>query len=98
MLPIFLEMGGFYAIKEDAQVVSFTWDDPHTMRVETEPRIVNMVHFRASNDFPDLIKLKPEKGPGAKTCSSCGGTGKFKASLPAYENIVCQCGGLGWLP
>jgi len=39
--------------------------------------------------------LAPVRDAAARVCPSCDGSGK-PASVP--DSVVCECGGLGWVP
>ncbi len=49
--------------------------------------------------YPRLRNLEPVRRPGDYGCPSCAGTGRVRG-LPARteDNLICTCGGLGWLP
>jgi hypothetical protein len=101
LLPAMLDMGGCYAIRSDGQIFSFLWDSPYELRPEDDPRIINMVFYLASQRYPDIAGLKPQKPPDAQTCPMCKGTGDLffgKEMENLYKNISCYCGNLGWLP
>jgi hypothetical protein len=51
--------------------------------------------------FSDLLRLLPDRPPGALDCPRCGGSGWLCPPSPAgRQGVVCEdhCGGLGWLP
>jgi glycine/D-amino acid oxidase-like deaminating enzyme len=101
LLPTTLDMGGCYAIRSDGEIFSFLWDSPYDLRPEDDPRIINIVLHQASQRYPELAGLKPQKPTGAQICSFCNGTGDplFGKDLKLeHNNIVCYCGDLGWLP
>src|SRR5215510_6818358 len=101
LLPAMRDLGGCFAIRADGQIFSFLWDFPYPLRPEVHPRIINIVLYQASLRYPELSELKPQKPPDAQTCSQCKGTGDplFGTDLEnKYDNIVCYCGNLGWLP
>jgi hypothetical protein len=101
LLPAMQDMGGCFAIRTDGQIFSFLWDSPYELRPEDDPRIINTVFHEASQRYPELKGLKPQKPPDAQTCSQCKGTGDplfGTDSENKYKNIVCYCGNLGWLP
>ena len=101
LLPVMLDMGGCYAIRSDCKIFSFLWDYPDGLRPEDDSRAINIVLYQASLRYPELAGLKPQKPPDAQTCSQCKGTGDplFGTDLEnKYNNIVCSCGNLGWLP
>lgn len=101
LLPAMLDIGGCYAIRSNGQIFSFPWDYPYELRPEDDPRIINTVLHEASQRYQELEGLKPKKPPDAQTCLHCKGTGDplFGTELEnKYNNIVCYCGNLGWLP
>ena len=64
-----------------------------------EERIRNLVLFQAAKKFPELRPLMPERLATAKDCDFCRGTGivnELRAELA--KDVLCYCGGLGWLP
>jgi hypothetical protein len=94
-LPVMMDGGGVFGLRPDGQVVSTSWDDPDQMQIESEPRIINIVHFKASQKFPSLKSLAPERTEHCKTCPHCNGSRRY----PSFGGtIVCYCGGVGWLP
>ena len=96
-LPLFLDMGGFYAIRPNGEIVSQSWDDDD-VRVEDDPRIRNVVLFQGSKKYAELAPLIPERPPAALECHFCAGSGLALGIESGIESLVCYCGGLGWLP
>ena len=48
---------------------------------------------------PELAHLRPQRGPDDPVCPLCGGRGSPVQFPPRVRrSIVCQCGGLGWIP
>jgi hypothetical protein len=99
VLPLFIEMGGVYAITVAGDIVSFSWDNLELPREEHDPRIRNIVLFQGSKKYPELRNLIPERPDDAPICPHCQGTGieSFSATHN-IEGVVCFCGGLGWIP
>jgi len=97
-LPALFDMGGFFALRTDGVVLSASWDAPDTVRVEDDPRIRSMVFYFASQLHPSLSELKPKRGSTGVDCEHCGGTGRFRFNDEVVHDVVCYCGGLGWLP
>jgi len=94
LLPAMLDMGGCLGLRPNGEVASFMWDEPYTLRPETDNRIRNMAYYRASLKHPALAPLVPRRPADAVDCSYCAGSGRF----PGFDQVVCYCGGLGWLP
>lgn len=98
VLPLFCDMGGVLTINADGEIRSFLWDDTLHGQLEYDPRIRNLVLFQGSKKYPELGVLI-ERRDDARVCPHCEGTGiaPFAMELKA-DNIVCYCGGLGWIP
>jgi len=98
ILPVVLNMGGVIAIRADGEIFSFTWDEPYRLQSERDVRIRNLVFFQAARKFPELQPLVPSRPVGARDCESCNGTGTVVGLRDELANdVVCYCGGLGWL-
>lgn len=111
VLPLFVDMGGVFAINSSGDIISFPFslnasgnmvafplDETDQPRVESDPRIRNIALFQGSKKYPELRDLivKPDD---ARVCSGCGGSGIDPAAARLnVDNIVCYCGGLGWIP
>lgn len=99
VLPLMLDAGGCFALRSNGQVISFLWDDATVVRVENDMRIRNVALFQGSKKYPELVTLIPPKPTNAIECIGCDGTGIEKtAAKLGLDNIVCYCGGLGWIP
>jgi hypothetical protein len=101
VLPLFLDFGGCYGIHPNGEIVSFYWDEPYKVEVENDPRIRNIVLFQGANKYPELEVLLPARLSDAVECLDCKGTGIFQGLAEhgiVPQNIVCYCGGIGWLP
>ncbi|MDX2043859.1 MAG: hypothetical protein SF097_21770 [Acidobacteriota bacterium] len=99
LLPLMFDMSGCYAIRANGEIVSFLYDDKRDLRLETDPRILNIALFQGSKKYPELNVLIPSKPDDAVECPHCDGTGNEKWSAKhGLDFIVCYCGGLGWLP
>jgi hypothetical protein len=106
LLPVMLDWGGCFAIRSEGQIFSFLWDSPRDLRPEYDPRTINMFFYQASQKYPELSELRPQKPDDTQLCPHCKGTGDllFGMDLNGTDlsnqtnNFVCYCGNLGWLP
>jgi hypothetical protein len=99
ILPLYLDWSGAFAITRSGDIVSFLYDEPETLRPESDPRIRNMILFRGSKKFSELKILVPTRPRTASTCDHCAGTGNAPEDAQIGPDvIVCYCGGLGWIP
>lgn len=101
-LPLYLEMGGVFALQLNGEIISIPWGEPENLRVEHDQRIRNMVLFQGSMKYPELSGLISPKPDDAKVCPYCNGIGEATIALDladeARKHITCYCGGLGWIP
>ena len=98
-LPVYWDMGGVLALRPSGEVIMFSWDEPTDLQTVHDAVIRNLALFQASKRYPELQALAPSRPPDARECSYCKGTG-YPSALEnsGIENVVCHCGGLGWLP
>jgi hypothetical protein len=98
-LPLMLDMGGCYAIRADGELLEFDWDDPDPCRPVDDPRLINVALHQGSLRYRQLRSLEPSRPTDASDCPHCRGTGTLALnSQPGLEDLVCYCGGVGWLP
>jgi uncharacterized protein (TIGR02996 family) len=95
ILPLLTDGGGCCASRMDGRLVVFLWDTPDELRAEDDPRIRNLCLFHGGSTYPELRVLLPPRPTGSPACPHCESTNKFRLTVP---NLVCYCGGLGWLP
>ena len=99
VLPLWNDFMGCIAIRPDGEVVFFSWDDVGALEVVAEigpdQAMVHAARGFGSRRFPMLAGIAPARGPEARTCGTCKGEGVIPG-VP--ENVVCECGGLGWVP
>ena len=98
LLPVVLDMGGCYGLRSDGEVLWFTWDEPFQLNYESDVRLQNLVLFQAGKKFPQLERLAPCRPIDAHECEYCHGTGIVDLPAELVTNMLCFCGGLGWVP
>jgi hypothetical protein len=99
VLPLFNDFMGCWALDMGGQLVFVPWDAPEELHpVSDRPVDAAGAHVAlgyGSVRFPALAMIRPVRPADAVPCTSCDGTGRL-TGMP--ENVVCACGGLGWLP
>jgi hypothetical protein len=98
ILPLYVSMSGFYAVNDKGELLTFTFDRLAEPIIESDKRISNTVFFHGSQTYPELIPLVPIKPVDGRECPYCFGTGIAPNQPPRVNNLVCYCGGLGWIP
>ncbi len=93
-----MDIGGCYALRLDGEVVTFAWDEPHGLSAVDDERLRNTALQQGSRKYPELATLVPARPSEAVDCRSCGGTGVIVVEGRSFPNIICACGGLGWIP
>jgi hypothetical protein len=99
-LPLFEDWGGGVAMRSDGELIGFLWDEPHSIKVETDPHLRFLALVIGSERYPELASFSPTRSQDDRDCPVCGGTGRVRG-IEAYgieTTIRCYCGGAGWLP
>lgn len=98
-LPLTADWGGYWGLREDGSVVFVDYEDPLAWKLEMNPRWRNVALFRGSLRYLELSELVPERGVEDVTCPDCMGSGRLPiAERLELDNLICGCGGLGWVP
>lgn len=99
VLPLFNDFMGCWALEMDGQLVFCAWEAPETMAPVSDRAVdgtgAHVALALGSTRFPALAAIRPVRPADAVPCTTCDGAGRL-AGVPA--NVVCACGGLGWLP
>jgi hypothetical protein len=99
VFPMLLDLSGGYAIRPDGEVIKFFADGSIKWSIESDQRVRNIALFQGSKLFPEIRELLPSRSANSETCPQCKGTGRVPGLKEAEEvNIICYCGGLGWIP
>jgi len=98
-LPLTLDFGGFCGLQADGTFVEVLWDSPGEVRALGSARIRDIALKVGSERYPVLATLLPARPAEAHVCPHCGGSGIHPLAAAAkVDNLVCWCGGLGWIP
>ncbi len=99
VLPLFNDFVGCWALDMAGRLVFFPWDAPEELKPVSEHSVdaigANAALALGSARFPALAMIRPVRPADAVPCTSCDGEGRL-TGVP--DNVVCTCGGLGWLP
>jgi hypothetical protein len=94
-LPLIVDMGGCIALRPTGELISFDWDNEKEATLDVGPYNTHIARGVGSRKYPEIDGLAPVRPAQAKTCPLCGGSGSPE---PGASNVVCRCGGLGWVP
>ncbi len=89
------DLGGLAGARADGELVELGWDDKHPKPIVSR-RWRDLVLLSGRRFYQELEPLLPKRRASDLECASCRGTGKALGG--ELENVVCYCGGLGWIP
>ena len=99
VLPLVNDFMGCWALDMDGRLVFCAWEALESVVPVSDQPVdaigANAVLALGSRRFPALAAIRPARPSDAIACATCDGSGRL-AEWP--ENVVCACGGLGWLP
>lgn len=97
-LPLCVDWEKCWAVRVNGSVVVFYHDSEDAqLQIEDDPRLVNIALYQGSITYPEIKSLVPERPTDARDCPYCAEKGIDPDSLED-QNIICYCGGLGWVP
>lgn len=98
-LLLVCDLDGYLALRPNGEII-FIPDEPSAVaRLEHDPVRRNLALVQGSKIYPELKQIIPPKPIRARVCPDCNGTGILPiAALPQFKNVICRCGGIGWLP
>ena len=95
--PVTNSFESLYAVTRDGQVVASNYDDFRDRIPVDDARERNWLLHEAAARRPELAHLEPRRQRQDPDCPDCRGSGR-NPELPEGSNILCYCGGLGWIP
>lgn len=105
VLPLYSDWTECRAIRPDGVIVCYMFDNswnpevtPPDLHVEDDVRWRHLALYQGAKKYPELSMLIPAKPIDAIDCPWCRGMGEIKHGNPDFPEIVCYCGGMGWLP
>lgn len=94
MLPVIADLGGVVGVTTNGEIVSIDWDGAVAVPgLGGVPE--HLFRVLAAQRYEQLGSLMPTRRPDSVVCAYCNGRG---SPYPEVSNLVCRCGGLGWLP
>lgn len=90
-LPVYCDLGGCLVIDPDGRLMLFD-SDSLTVRDPASDKWLQLACIVASEKYPELKILRPQRATGAKSCPDCGGSGRNQLGVRCE-----QCLGLGWI-
>jgi len=97
LLPVYSDWETCFAITREADVVYSDGSWSNAKRL-ANPRYRHIVFAQAAARYPEFTKLRPLRQPSDPDCPSCHGTGRVRVGDTTYDDMICECGGLGWIP
>ena len=93
-LPVYSDIGGDLFLTLSGEILHLNEGDPKGLpTLETDPVWQLIAAVVASEKYPELAFLRPQRPLSAKDCLKCEGTGH-----PMSLGFICgECFGLGWL-
>ena len=98
VLPLYTDFMGCFGLRPSGECLFIAWDDP-SRAVEVrlglpDFQVIHVARVRGALRYPEIPGIMPERPADARTCPSCHGSG----GVHPQPNIICECGGLGWVP
>lgn len=94
VIPLLFDWSAFMGMDANGTFSFISWDEPRKVDSVVSADLQDLAILSGLRFYPELATLLPERPIDATICKSCGGTG----DLGLADNIVCRCGGLGWIP
>jgi hypothetical protein len=94
-LPLYVGWTETAGIRADGSLVRWVTEDVTNTQELADATWVNLALVQGATRYPRLRSLIPSRPSSAKTCDACDGAGRMTGQPP---NVICCCGGIGWLP
>jgi hypothetical protein len=97
-LPLYVAWTETTGIRADGTLIRWVtedgWGDGRELGVIPW---VNLALVQGAKRYPELRRLIPDRPKEARTCDQCNGSGTIPGLSEKYANLICKCGGIGWL-
>ena len=98
-LPLYFGWTALLGMCPDASLILWEHEDEAArawIRELNDPFLRRLALAQGAKRYPELESLVPVRPANGEECESCGGTGRI-LGLPEDSNVICYCGGLGWV-
>jgi hypothetical protein len=99
VIPVYGDFMGLWVITMAGRLAFISDDEQDVVTpVSDDPSDIPGTHValaQAAIMYKELASFMPPRPPNAAICNSCDGHGLVS---PSHPNILCECGGAGWLP
>jgi hypothetical protein len=96
-LPLYSGWTETIAIHEDGVMVRWVTEEWPGAQELDDRTWVNLALVQGAARYPELRDLIPTRPDNALTCDSCQGAGRIPGLPDNLKQIICGCGGIGWL-
>lgn len=97
VLPLLVDWNGFFGLRPNGDILLILHDDrPVEVELVEDSRIRRIALSQGTKKYAWVGELIPSRPSDAVACSGCGGSGQIIIGGIVTE-IICYCGGLGWL-
>jgi hypothetical protein len=60
-LPLYVDWNGGVALRPDCELIGFLWDEPQSIKVESDPRFRFLALIIGAERYPELASLTPQR-------------------------------------
>lgn len=93
-LPVYIGWTDTIGLRSDGELVRCSTEGDYVgFKPEDDVLWIRIALVQGAKRYSELRRLITPKPPTAHECPDCGGTGQ----LPALPQVICRCGGVGWL-
>ena len=97
-IPVYSDFVGVFTIDQAGRGFFAECADLRDQIEITDPKELHVVRWLAAERRPEVAHLRPARGPRDPSCASCGGSGHPSYAPHTAHNLICECGGSGWMP
>jgi len=99
VLPLMDDFMGCWALTMSGELAFVLHEEPDAIELVRDHAVeaigTNVALAQGSRRYAALASIRPRRPSDATPCTSCDGSGHIPDTP---DNIICACGGLGWLP